>query len=132
MYKIILVEDEEFVRNAIRDIIDWKALGFELVGEAGDGHQALELLEKVQPDVILTDICMPFMDGFELAKRAKEIYSTVKVVIITGYDEFEYAQQAVQLDVSDYILKPITPKEFSDTLKKIKNELDEEFADKKT
>jgi two-component system response regulator YesN len=128
MYKVIIVEDEVPVRNAICNIIKWEKLGYELVHIAGDGQDALAYIENNSVDIILTDICMPFMDGLELSSKAKKILPTVKIVIITGYNEFEYAHKAVELGVAHYLLKPITADEFTDLLKNIKNELDEEFS----
>lgn len=129
-YKIVLVEDEKTVRDAICGIIAWDSLGFELAGEAGNGQEALDIIEAAEPDVIITDICMPFLDGLELARRAALISPTSRVVIITGFDEFDYAQKAVKLNVYDFILKPVTASEFSETLLKIKQELDREFVER--
>ncbi|GMQ61040.1 helix-turn-helix domain-containing protein [Vallitalea maricola] len=131
MYKIIIVEDEIPVRNAICNIIKWEELGYELVYVSGDGQDALTYIENNQIDVILTDICMPFMDGLELSNEAKKILPTVKIVIITGYNEFEYAHKAVEIGVDHYLLKPITANEFTKMLVEIKNELDNEFAKKR-
>lgn len=131
MYKVILVEDEEPVREAIRDIIDWNSLGLSLVGEARDGREALEIISKVEPDIILTDIYMPFVDGLELIEKAKGIVPTAKFIIITGYEKFEYARRAIKLNVSNYILKPITSSELTDILRKAKEELDSEIAQRK-
>ncbi|WP_105618825.1 response regulator [Vallitalea okinawensis] len=124
MYNVLLVEDEEMVRKAIIQIIDWRKLGFNLVGEASNGEEALEVLEKEKVDLVLTDICMPFMDGLDLSKAIKESYPNVKVVIITGYNEFEYAKKAVEYNVSKYILKPLTADELRDNLQEIKEEMD--------
>lgn len=129
-YKIVLVEDEKTVREAICGIIDWDSHGFELVGEAGNGQEALDIIEATEPDVIITDICMPFLDGLELTKRAALISPTSKVVIITGFEEFDYAQKAVKLNVYDFILKPVTASEFSETLLRIKQELDREIVER--
>ncbi|QUH30828.1 response regulator [Vallitalea guaymasensis] len=131
MYKIIIVEDEIPVRNAICNIIEWEELGYELVYVSGDGQDALTYIENKQIDVILTDICMPFMDGLELSNEAKKILPTVKIVIITGYNEFEYAHKAVEIGVDHYLLKPITADEFTKMLIEIKNELDNEFSKKR-
>lgn len=124
MYNVLLVEDEEMVRRAIIQIIDWGKLGFNLVGEASNGEEALEVLEKEKVDLVLTDICMPFMDGLDLSKAIKESYPNVKVVIITGYNEFEYAKKAVEYNVSKYILKPLTADELKENLQEIKEEMD--------
>ncbi|TVY08149.1 response regulator [Paenibacillus cremeus] len=130
MYKLIIVDDEDEVREGIRQRIDWKALGFELAGDFEHGRDALDALESLQPDVVITDICMPFMDGLELTRRIAEQYRDMKVVIVTGYEDFDYAKQAIQLKVKDYLLKPINAGEFSDFLTKLRQELDEERAKK--
>lgn len=131
MYKVIIVEDEEPIRKIICRLIDWNQLGFELVYEAGDGQEALAYLDDNQVDLIITDISMPFMTGLELCKRVTKIMPSVKMVILTGYNEFEYAQKAINLNVSHYLLKPITANEFRSTLEAIKIEMDEKFANQK-
>lgn len=126
MYKILLVDDEAVVREGIRDNMDWARMGFELVGVCADGREAMAAVDALRPDVVLTDIYMPFVDGLELTRYIAERYSRTKIVILTGYDEFEYAQQAVKLKASDYLLKPITAGELRQVLDKVKNDLDEE------
>lgn len=127
MYRAIIVEDEVPVRTAICNSIPWDALGYELAYVASDGQEALAYIEHNPVDVILTDICMPFMDGLELSQQARQILPTAKIVIITGYNEFEYARKALELGVAHYLLKPITADEFQKMLLEIKDELDEEF-----
>lgn len=131
MYKLILVDDEEEVRKGIVQKIDWKKCGFEIAGEAENGREALEIVEKVVPDVILADIKMPFMDGLELSEVLRERFPSTKIVIITGFDEFEYAQKAVRLNVIEYVLKPISSEELTNILVKIKVKIDEEIAQKR-
>ncbi len=126
MYKVILVDDEDEVREGIKLKIDWRSCGFELVGDYDNGRDALEVLEPLQPDVIITDICMPFMDGLELAGKALQSLRDVKTVILTGYEDFDYAQQAIKLKVNDFLLKPINSQEFTGFLLKLKSELDRE------
>ena len=109
-YKIFFVEDEVITREGIRDNVDWQASGFEFCGEAADGEMALPLLRTAQPDVLITDIKMPFMDGLQLTKIVRERMPWVKIVILSGHDEFEYAQEAIKLGVTDYLLKPVTVK----------------------
>jgi two-component system response regulator YesN len=101
------VDDEELVRNAIIKKLNWQEIGFDVIEQAEDGEQAYELALKLRPDVVLTDIRMPFMDGLELADKLAEDLPNTKVVILSGHDEFEYAQEAIKLGVLDYILKPI-------------------------
>jgi two-component system response regulator YesN len=130
MYKIIIIDDEDEVREGIRFKTDWRSCGFELVGDFENGRDALDAMEALQPDVIITDICMPFMDGLELAASVMESFHDVKVVIITGYEDFEYARQAIKLKVNDFLVKPINSQEFTAFLHKIKQELDEERSRK--
>jgi len=131
MYKLLIVDDEERVRKGIIKTIEWEKFGFQIVGEAENGKEALEIVEKVVPDVVITDIKMPFMDGLELSELIKEKYPHTKIIILTGFDEFEYAQKSVKLDVLEYILKPISADELSKLLEKLRSEMDEEFARKK-
>ncbi len=125
-YKVFFVEDEAITREGIRDNVDWNACGFEFCGEAADGEMALSLLRAVQPDVLITDIKMPFMDGLQLSKVVRERMPQVKIIILSGHDEFEYAQQAINLGVTDYLLKPVTVQKLQSALQKIVVRLDEE------
>ncbi|QAY65065.1 response regulator [Paenibacillus protaetiae] len=128
MYKAIIVDDEAVVRRGLRAAIDWNACGFELLGDYTNGREAWEAVAELKPDLILSDISMPIMDGLELAASVAAHYPYMKMVILTGYDEFEYAQQAIRLKVSDFILKPVTASEMKDLLLKIRSEMDEEAA----
>jgi two-component system response regulator YesN len=125
-YKVFFVEDEIITREGIRDYVDWQANGFEICGEASDGEMALPLLQTAQPDVLITDIKMPFMDGLQLSKIIRERMPWVKIIILSGHDEFEYAQQAIKLGVTDYILKPITVKILQTVLQNLAMKLDQE------
>ena len=125
MYKVCIVDDEAVVRDGLKRTIDWQEHGFELIGDYANGREALEMMEHTVPDVIISDISMPFMDGLELAAAVTHKYPYVKIIILTGFDEFEYAQQAIRLKVSDFILKPITAHEMRDLLQKVKREMDE-------
>jgi two-component system response regulator YesN len=129
-YKLILVDDEEEVRQGVLRKIKWDECGFQVIGEAENGKEALEIAEKDMPDVILTDIKMPFMDGLELAKLMREKYPTTKIIVLTGFDEFEYAHKAIKLNVTEYVLKPISAAELTEVLVKVKKEIDEEMAEK--
>jgi two-component system, response regulator YesN len=131
MYRLIVVDDEEEVRKGIIEKIPWKELGFTVIGEAANGVEALEIADKAIPDVVITDIKMPFLDGIKLSEEMKMRFPTVKIAIITGFDEFEYAQKAVKLMVEEYILKPISAGELIEVLLKLKAKLDEEAAQKK-
>lgn len=125
MYRLMLVEDEKMVCDSIIEHTAWAELGFEVVGACSDGREAIEKLNQVVPDVVITDICMPFVDGLELASYIKTYFPDVVIVILTGYGEFEYAQSALKLHVFDFVLKPILPKEFDALLKKIGEELEQ-------
>src|SRR5690349_3130613 len=124
-YKVFFVEDEIITREGIRDNIDWRASGFEFCGEASDGELALPLLRAAQPDVLITDIKMPFMDGLQLSKIVRERMPQVKIVVLSGHDEFEYAQQAIELGVAEYLLKPVSVQHLHHTLQKIAMQLDQ-------
>lgn len=131
VYKIFLVEDEIVAREGIRDNVDWKSAGFEFCGEAPDGEIALPLIEASQPDVLITDIRMPFMDGLQLCKILRERMPWLKIIILSGHDEFDYAQAAVKLGVTEYLLKPISAQELSQVLRKVTSQLDQEREEQK-
>lgn len=130
MLKIFLAEDEVVVRETIKRMIPWEELGFELVGEAADGEMALPLLIRQQPDLLITDIKMPFMDGLTLARLAKKEIPGLKVVILSGYDDFNYAKQAIGIGVEDYLLKPITKNALIERLSEIRNRYEHEKTQK--
>ena len=125
-YKVFLVEDEVLTREGIRDNVDWKANGFEYCGEAADGETALLLLRAVKPDILITDIKMPFMDGLQLGKIVREHMPWIKIIILSGHDEFEYAKEAINLGVTEYLLKPITVQDMHKVLQKLALQLDQE------
>lgn len=131
LYKIMLVDDEEEVRKSIIRKIDWQNAGFEVIGDAENGEDALEKIELIEPDVVLTDIKMPYMDGLTMAEKIGQRYPSIKIVIFSGFDEFEYAKMAIKLNVFEYILKPVNVEELTAILKKIKNNLDEEIEQKR-
>ena len=130
MLKIFLAEDEVVVRETIKRMIPWEELGFELVGEAADGEMALPLLIRQQPDLLITDIKMPFMDGQTLARLAKKEIPGLKVVILSGYDDFNYAKQAIGIGVEDYLLKPITKNALIERLSEIRSRYEHEKTQK--
>lgn len=130
MLKIFLAEDEVVVRETIKRMIPWEELGFELVGEAADGEMALPLLIRQQPDLLITDIKMPFMNGLTLARLAKKEIPGLKVVILSGYDDFNYAKQAIGIGVEDYLLKPITKNALIERLSEIRSRYEHEKTQK--
>lgn len=124
--KVLLVDDEQIARQGIRTFVPWKELGCRLVGEASDGTEALALMEKLRADIVITDIRMPGMDGLELTAELVRIYPGCKVIILTGYEDFSYARQAIQYQVVDYLLKPVGEEELAESLKKVVAVLEEE------
>ncbi|OPH59957.1 hypothetical protein BC351_18720 [Paenibacillus ferrarius] len=126
MYKIIVADDEKVIREGMRDHIQWSELGYDLIAICENGLTAREALESYQPDVLLTDIYMPFVDGLELAEFAVTHHSRTKVIILTGHDDFEYAQQAIKFKVHDYLLKPILPEMLHEILGRLKKDLDKD------
>ena len=126
MLKVFLAEDEVIIRETIKKMIPWEELGFELVGEAADGEMALPVIIRQKPDLLLTDIKMPFMDGLTLAKLAKKEIPELKIVILSGYDDFNYAKQAISIGVEDYLLKPITKNALIERLTEIRNRYEHE------
>jgi two-component system response regulator YesN len=125
-YKVFLVEDEIVTREGIRDAVDWAAAGYQFCGEAPDGEIALPLIRERQPDIVITDIKMPFMDGLQLCRILRETLPATKIVILSGHDEFRYAQEAIQIGVTEYLLKPIVAQDLLAALRKIAVQLDEE------
>jgi two-component system response regulator YesN len=124
MWNVLLVEDEAFVRRSLRQIIRWEDAGFRVVGEAGDGAEALEFIRKEQPDLVISDIIMPVMDGLELLKRTRELELDVCFVMLTCMNEFEYARQALEFGASGYVLKlSMNEESLRKTLSKIDREL---------
>lgn len=131
IYTVLLVDDEEEVIQVIMKKIDWEGLGFSVIGYANNGVKAFEMVEEFQPDVVMTDIKMPYMDGMELANRIKTEFPTTKLLIFTGFDEFEYAKEAVHLEVEEYILKPVNSIELTKVFTQMKLKLDQEISEKR-
>lgn len=131
MYKVLIVEDELPVRDTIIESIDWESLGLKVVHAAADGLEALDYLENESVDLMITDIYMPFVDGLELVRRLRKKNNFTKVVFLTGYNEFEFAKEAIELEASRYLLKPITKDELLKVLKELKAEIDGEIEQKK-
>lgn len=127
-YKIILVDDEDEIRGRIASKIS-PDCGFEVVGTAGNGYDALDLIEKLSPRVVFTDIKMPYIDGIELAKIIRRDYPAIRIVFITGYDEFDYAREAIRLNVYSYLTKPLTQEDISRFLIELKKDLDREISE---
>lgn len=124
MYKLIIIEDEEIIRKGLVHTIDWLSMGFIVTGEAENGEDGLKLIRELEPDLVITDIKMPFMNGLEMLKVARNT-NTFESIILTSYSEFDYAKKAISIGVSDYILKPINEKELFDIVSRIKIKIDE-------
>lgn len=129
-FSIVLADDEQNILFGMKKGIPWEELGFEVVGTAQNGKEALELIEEYHPDLLISDIKMPFMDGLELAKNIHESYMTTKVILFSGWDDFEYARLAISYGVSEYIMKPINFEEMKSLLVSIYEELEKEYAEK--
>lgn len=127
MYTVIVADDEEEIRRSLIRKVDWQSIGFEVVGEAENGVEAMELVEKLEPDLLLTDVRMPFISGIELARRVREIRPTVQIAFLSGFDDFSYAQQAIQYNIISYLLKPISSAELTRELHVIKEKIDQKF-----
>lgn len=119
MIKLVIVDDEKMIREGLANTIPWSDLGVEVVGTAGNGQAALEIIKYKKPHIVLTDIRMPKMDGLQLLKTISEEYPKIKVVMLSGYDEFSYAQQAIKYGATDYILKPVNAEELQKLVKKL-------------
>ncbi len=126
MLRTFLAEDEIVVRENIKKMVPWEQYGFELVGEASDGEMALPLIKKLKPDLLITDIKMPFMDGLTLSKVVRKELPDIKIVILSGYDDFNYAKEAISIGVEDYLLKPITKNAFLERLCEIRKRYEHE------
>ncbi len=120
MFRVMLIDDEEPTRLLLKESIDWGNLGLEVVGEASSGIEAINMIDELKPHIAFVDICMPFMDGIEFSKLATGRYPNLKIIILTAFDEFEYARQCIGLPICGYILKPIVRAEIYDILGKVK------------
>lgn len=126
MFKVFLVEDEIVMREGIRKNIQWEQYGFEYAGDAPDGELALPLIRQIQPDLLITDIKMPFMDGLALSELIRKELPRTKIVIISGYDDFAYAQQAIRMGVEQYLLKPVIKEKLVELLISLEKKMEAE------
>lgn len=126
MYKVFLVDDEIVVREGIRSNFPWEETDFRLVGEAPDGEIALSMIQDEKPDILITDIRMPFMDGLELCRRVSQSMPWVYIIILSGYDDFQYAREAISLGVKEYLLKPVSGQELRSVLERIAERIQED------
>lgn len=125
LLKVLIVDDEQNTRNLLKLCIDWDSLGMDIIGDADSGIEALDIMQETKPDIVLTDIEMPYMDGLMLSKQIMSQFIDVYVVILTAHEQFSYAQQAITIGVSDFILKPIDPELITNTLKKLARQINE-------
>lgn len=130
MYTVLIADDEAIIRKGIASIIDWNSLGFDTILQAENGEEALKLFNDNKIDLLLTDIVMPRMDGLELTERVREKYPDVMIAILSGYDDFEYAQQAVGLGVQEYILKPVGAKALYGQIRKITKKMQQQTEER--
>ncbi|MCL7745697.1 response regulator transcription factor [Halalkalibacter alkaliphilus] len=124
-YKVLLVDDESLILRSLQKIIDWKALGCEIAGTANDGQDAALLVQDIQPDIVITDICMPEMNGLDLLKRIQTMPVKPEVILLSGYNEFEYAREGLQNNAFDYILKPIDHEELEECINRVITKFEE-------
>ena len=125
MYRVMLIDDEESARKLMRASINWESLDMEVVGEAASGIEAINVIDDMKPDIAFVDISMPFMNGIEFTEVATNRYPELIIIIMTAFDEFEYARKCVSLPVFDYMLKPMVRSEITEVLTKVKKKLDE-------
>ena len=126
MYKLMLVDDEDEVREGIEATVDFESCGFTLCAQATGAIDAIEKAGQFQPDVVFTDVHMPYMDGMEMISRLQEMYPTMKYIVLSGYDDFIYVKQALQRQVLDYLLKPLSAQGIMKVLRRVKEQLDEQ------
>ncbi len=128
MYTLLLVDDETDIRDGLREVVPFEQYGFTVVGEAANGLEGLQKAEELHPDLIVTDIRMPLMDGLTMCREIRKALPATQFMILSGYDDFEYARQAIELHTMAYLLKPISSDEFTGMLADMKQKLDEDFA----
>ena len=126
MYKLMIVDDEQSIRRGIANGIPWNEWGFEVTAQASNGVEALEMIKQSKPDVVLSDIRMPEMDGVELMKRLNSEYPEIKIIILSGYSDFEYLNTAIKNNITEYLLKPTDIDEFEETFKRLKKKIDDD------
>jgi len=128
LYTVVVADDEDELREAVCAMIPWQDMGFRLVGSASNGLDALQLVEKYEPDLLLTDIRMPFISGLDLARQVREVHPATSIAFLSGYDDFAYAQQAIRYGVISYMLKPLTVRGLSEELENIHKRMDQEWS----
>lgn len=129
LLSVVVADDEQELLGAVCQLIDWEGIGFKLVGRASNGLDALQLVEELQPDFLLTDIHMPFISGTALAAQVKSVQPLIQVAFLSGYDEFEYAQQGIACEVIAYLLKPISMAQLTQELIEIHSRIERKLSD---
>ncbi len=125
MYRVLIAEDEDIIRKGIAYTMDWVSMGCTIIGEAANGKEGIEQIKELHPDIVLTDIMMPVIDGIEMIKQGQEI-ADFKAIIMTSYADFEYAKQAIELGVSAYLMKPVEEEELKKNIAKITTEIEKD------
>ncbi|MEH7118494.1 response regulator [Neobacillus vireti] len=138
MHKVVIVDDDRIIRKGLSSIIPWEEHGFELVGAAADGEEGLEIVKEKHPQIVISDIQMPFMDGLEMTRAIKEFNPKTKIILLTGYEDFKYAHEAIKLKAFDYLLKPVETSELIEKLKhasqewNVENKREMQFTESKS
>ncbi len=125
MYRVMIIDDEKSIRNLLKLTVSWKEFDLEVVGEAASGIEAVNKIDELRPDIAFVDIRMPFMNGIEFAKLAIKRYKRLRIIILTAFDEFEYARECIGIGVSEYLLKPIVRTDIHKALTHVIAQLDE-------
>ena len=125
-YRVMIIDDERAIRSLLKNAIKWQDYDMEIVGEAESGIEAINTIDEIRPHLVFVDIRMPFMDGIEFSRLARERYPRLKIIVLTAFDEFEYARECISIGVSQYILKPVNREEVKAVLEKVRQVLEEE------
>ena len=128
MYKTVIIDDEPIIRKGIKSVLNWEQLGCTICGEASDGQQGVQLIERLRPDIIITDIKMPQMDGLTMVRSIRQVVPNSRIIILTGYRDFDYAYQAIKLEAFDFILKPTRIEQLYDVVRRAVQSLKEQSS----
>ena len=122
-YRVMIIDDERAIRSLLKNAIKWQDYDMEIVGEAESGIEAINTIDEIRPHLVFVDIRMPFMDGIEFSRLARERYPRLKIIVLTAFDEFEYAREAIELGIINYLLKPLKISELKKALDKVDQEI---------
>lgn len=131
MHRVLIVDDEPLIRRGLIETIDWEELGFEVADEAGNGEVALEMVRKLRPELLITDIKMPIMDGIRLMEAIRKEEHKLRIIVLSGYNDFEFLRKAIQLNVDNYLLKPLKQKELNEVLKMVATHIEEDYMSRR-